>query len=172
MFLKQKVLKRTAILIVVSAVVALICLVLFPVKDSPLSLASRFLNALLDGRIEQATEYLSSDAKIAVKDTCQGSSLAGCVQPLISVSWGKYEGSEHRYSEPLDESTWSTLIYTLWSNLKEGGSDFVPVVVTTKMENGRWVVTGWRGFTLAANSDASEIHLVRGTSRINEFPKK
>ena len=170
MFRKRKTKKRLALFILISAIVLTVCAIIFPDKNPQIGVAGRFVSDLLNGNINEVTAYLSSEAKIAARDTCPNNSPVGCVNQIIPIAWGKFESAELRYAEPLNATTWSTLILTQWSNLKGFSGDFVPVVVTVKLENGRWVVTGWRGFTLAATNDDDQRGLVRGTIQTNEFP--
>jgi hypothetical protein len=128
-------------------------------KHPQVTVAGHFLAALLEHRSEGADEYLSSHARIMAKATCPNGIVTGCADQFVKSAWGKFDRIDYLIATPNSESTWTVLFLTIWSDPKV---DTVSVAVTTKLENQKWVVTGWRGFVEGTHYN--------GTDRINEFP--
>lgn len=140
--------------------VFIVCLVVLNRRNESTT-AKAFLSDLLSANTV-SNSYLSEELNEIVQNQCVDSTIIGCSAKLISPSWDEFTDVHFVIGSGSDNSI---LFHTIWSDI----DDPISVVVVMTIENDKWVVEGWRGFTVW-ESENEDARLLRGLRRDNEFP--
>jgi hypothetical protein len=118
------------------------------------------LSALLRGEEVKVAEYMSSDLRAYVREHCPEGKALRCLQSVVSPEWGEFREALFGVG---DGNLNTELYYAFWSE------STVVIVLMTGHENGKRVVTGWRGFVPAEGEDR-DAELLVGKRLDNQFP--
>ncbi|MBK8022717.1 MAG: hypothetical protein IPK19_15110 [Chloroflexi bacterium] len=129
---------------------------------NPTTVAARFLYAAIEGDEITAREYMSSSLKAAVQQECDGGNVTSCIDWLIPDEWGSPLAIRFVFGSGSNQSE---LYYGFWPVPAP-----VSMVISLGSENGKEVVTGWRGFILSEGENP-DMDLLEGDNLVNQFPR-
>ena len=138
------------------------------VQSTASSTAEAFIEAVAAGDEVEATSYLTSDAKVAVAEHCEGGMVLSCFDARGRQWWGEFDRMFFEIGSPIGDPPVvgdPPMLYvysTIWSNTALWiGIEVVPI-------DGRWFVDGWRGF-VKPSDDAAD-GLLDDSNPVNAFP--